>query len=261
MSLAIEAVAFKRPKTGFARTLTEELKSSYDRMTNHPIVQDVEAGKASLKLVRGFTREFLPIVRGTYRRMSMRLQHAAAHDYELQNALLKEVAEEVWHTPMYLKWCKKIGVKVPEDFFEMYLPETYAFVLYIDATSTGRATLEESSGRVFEREAFDGFNNYSQQSSLVQTIAATGLALRGFPFAADKLADGFVKHYGATKDEVEFWTEHGTLDLEHADVGVDIIDRYATTPELQRRARESAIVSTSLWLNQWDAIYRKYGSN
>src|SRR5690606_30170269 len=130
MSALPEVIEFKRPKTGFDQQIMAELKPLHERMTHHPIVRDIHEGKASLKLARGFTKEFIPIVRGTYRRMSMRIQHAAAHDYELQSALLKECAEEVWHTPMYLKWCKKIGVRVPDDFFEMYLPETYAFVLF-----------------------------------------------------------------------------------------------------------------------------------
>jgi pyrroloquinoline quinone (PQQ) biosynthesis protein C len=259
MILEIEPLELRRPKTGFAAEVMAELAPRYDAMTNHPIVEDVVAGVASMELIRGFTKEFIPIVRGTYRRMSMRLQHCAAHDYELQNALIKEVAEEVFHTPMYYAFCKKIGLKMPGDFLEMYLPETYAFILFVDATSAARSALEECCVRVFEEEAWDGFNNYSQHSSLVQTISATGLALRGFPFASDKLAAGFQEHYGCSEKDVEFWSEHGTLDLEHADVGVDIVDRYATTPELQRRAREAATLSMELWLAQWDAIYRKFG--
>ena len=248
------------PSTGFGKSLTEELEPLGNRMRNHPIVEDVEAGTASRELIRGFTKEFLPIVRGTYRRMAMRLQNAAFHDYHLQMKLLKECEEEVFHTPMYLKWCTAIGMKVPEDLIdEMFIPETYAFVLLLDSSSAGRATLEETCGRVFEADvAWDGFNNYSQQSSLVQTIAISGLALRGFPVASDRLRDGFKEHYGYTDEQVEFWTEHGTVDMEHAEMGVDIIDRYATTQGLQKRAREAAILSLELWLRQWDAIYAKY---
>ena len=101
------------PSTGFGKSLTEELEPLGNRMRNHPIVEDVEAGTASRELIRGFTKEFLPIVRGTYRRMAMRLQNAAFHDYHLQMKLLKECEEEVFHTPMYLKWCTAIGMKVP----------------------------------------------------------------------------------------------------------------------------------------------------
>ena len=251
-------IRLSRPSTGFARELAIEVEPLAQRLRDHPYVLDVWKGKASSKLVQGFGREFLPIVRGTYRRMSMRLQHAAAHDYELQDALLKEVGEEVWHIPMYLKWCKAIGLTAPDDFLGMYLPETHGFVLFIDATSTGRATLEESCVRVFEAEAWDGFNNYSQQSSLVQTMAATGVATRGLPYACDRLAEGFRKHFGLNDDEVEFWTEHGTVDLDHANASLEIVDRYATTPQLQRRAREAALLGIQLQLRHWDAIYAHY---
>ncbi len=250
------------PSTGFGKQLNEEIAHLGDRMRNHAIVEEVENGTASMALIRGFTKEFLPIVRGTYRRMAMRLQHAAFHDYHLQMKLLQECQEEVFHTPMYLKWCEAIGMKIPEDLIdEMFIPETYAFVLLLDSSSAGRATLEETCGRVFEGDtAWDGFNNYSQQSSLVQTIAISGFALRGFPHASDRLRDGFKAHYGHTDDEVEFWTEHGTVDMEHAEMGVDIIDRYATTPELQKRAREATTLSLELWLRQWDAIHAKYAN-
>ena len=107
MTLEIEPLELRRPKTGFAAEVMAELSPRYDAMTNHPIVEDVVAGVASMELIRGFTKEFIPIVRGAYRRMSMRLQHCAAHDSELQNALIKEVAEEVFHTPMYYAFCKK----------------------------------------------------------------------------------------------------------------------------------------------------------
>ena len=251
-------IELSRDSTGFLESIEAELAPFGERMTNHPIVLDVENGTASTKLVRNFSREFLPIVRGTYRRMSMRLQHAASHDLELQSALLKEVCEEVWHIPMYLKFCTAVGLKIPDDFLQMYLPETYAFILFVDATSTGRATLEESCVRVFEAEAWDGFNNYSQQSSLVQTMAASSLALKGFPLACDRLAEGFRKHYECTKDDVEFWYEHGTVDMDHALAGGEIVDRYATTPELRNRAREAALLSIQLWIKQWDAIYETF---
>jgi len=39
-------------------------------------------------------------------------------------------------------------------------------------------------------------------------------------------------------------------------MGLDVIDRYATTPMLQRRARESATLTMELWIRWWDAIYK-----
>jgi len=244
---------------GFGKRLETELAPLYEKIRSHPFVTDVLAGTASWPLIKGFTKEFFPLVRGTYRRMSMRLQHVAPHDCQLQADLLKEVAEEVWHTPMFVAWAKRIGMRVPEDFTSsMYLPETYAFILFINATSTDRAALEESCVRVLEPEHWDGFVNYSQQSALVQTIAASGMGGRCFPIASDRLAVGFRKHYGLNDADVEFWTEHGTLDQEHTDMGLAIIDRYCTTPVLQQRARESAVVTVELWLRWWDAIYRAY---
>jgi hypothetical protein len=224
-------------------------------------VQVIESGKASKKLLFGLAKEFLPVIRGTYRRMALRMQHIPPHDCDLQAAMLTELQEEIWHTPMYYKWCKAIGMNLPQDFTDgPYTPETYAFVMLLSMSSSDRSMLEESCGRIIEDENFDAPQPYSQVGSLLQTVAATGLALRGFPPASDRLGDAFVKHYGCSKDDAEWWFEHGTVDMEHAKMGVDIIDRYATTPALQRRAREAAWLSLQLWLRQWDAIYQTYGN-
>ncbi len=51
-------------------------------------------------------------------------------------------------------------MRVPEDFTNsMYVPKTYAFILFINAISTDRAALEESCVRVFEPSYWDGFVN------------------------------------------------------------------------------------------------------
>ncbi len=260
MSATVHKLQLPQPATGFAQSVADELKPLYQRMQNNPVVEAVYSGKASKKLIFGLGKEFLPIVRGTYRRMSMRLQHVPPHQYELQAALLKEVSEEVWHTPMYYRWARAVGMRLPQDFADgPYLPETYSFVMLLTISASDRGALEESCGRVIEPEHFDGQVPYSQYGALVQTVAISGLALGGFPLASDKLAEGFVKHYGCSREQAEFWFEHGTLDAEHARLGFDIVDCYATTPELQRRAREAAWLSTELWVRQWDAMWAKYG--
>lgn len=259
MSATMHKIEFPRPATGFAAQLTQELKPLQDRVYNNLVVERIHSGKASKKLIYGLGKEFLPIVRGTYRRMSLRLQHVPPHEYEVQAALLKEVSEEVWHTPMYYRWAKAVGMKLPQDFAGPYLPETYAFVLLLTCSSSDRGLLEESTGRIIDEEHFDDEVKFSQLGAMVQTVAISGLALPGFPLASDKLAEGFVKHYGLNREEAEFWYEHGTLDADHARMGYDIIDCYATTPYLQRRAREAAWLSVEFWVRQWDAIGKKYG--
>jgi pyrroloquinoline quinone (PQQ) biosynthesis protein C len=258
---ALHKFELKKPATGFGKSVAADLAPLYDRMTNHKIVQVMESGKATKKLIHGLGKEFLPVIRGTYRRMALRMQHIPPHDCDLQAALLTELQEEIWHTPMYYKWCKAVGMTLPRDFTNgPYVPETYAFVMFLTISSSDRSALEESCGRIIDDEFFDTPQEYSQVGSLLQTVAATGLALYGFPPASDRLGDAFVKHYGITKDQAEWWYEHGSVDMEHAKLGLDIIDRYATTPFLQRRAKEAAWLSLELWLRQWDAIYAKYGS-
>jgi pyrroloquinoline-quinone synthase len=53
-----------------------------------------------------------------------------------------------------------------------------------------------------------------------------------------RIAEGLIKHYGFKPEEVEFFTVHVEADKEHGDFQVKCLERYATTPERQAKARE-----------------------
>lgn len=62
---------------------------------------------------------------------------------------------------------------------------------------------------------------------------------------------------GFTREQLEFFWVHIEGDEEHADIGLQLTARYATTPELQRRAIAAVHASTQMRWQLLDGIYEQ----
>ncbi len=78
------------------------------------------------------------------------------------------------------------------------------------------------------------------------------------PKIYSKTTPPLIEKYGFTEDEVQFFTLHIVADEEHGERGFQIVEKYATTPEVQtscvRLVREAAMMRR-LYL---DGVYRKF---
>jgi len=63
------------------------------------------------------------------------------------------------------------------------------------------------------------------------------------------------KKLGMTDDDLEFFHVHIVADVEHEDHGLEITSRYATTPELQRKAIAAVAASARQRLAMLDGIW------
>ncbi len=61
---------------------------------------------------------------------------------------------------------------------------------------------------------------------------------------------------GLTDDDMEFFHVHIVGDVEHADVGLELTSRYATTPELQQQALAAVRASAGLRWSMLDGVYQ-----
>ena len=73
------------------------------------------------------------------------------------------------------------------------------------------------------------------------------------------LLPAFEKHYGFNRDapEIEFFTEHGSADVEHSRRQSNLCARYLNTPELESRALRVAQEICEL---RWASISELYRS-
>lgn len=70
-----------------------------------------------------------------------------------------------------------------------------------------------------------------------------------------------MRRMGFSDDELEFFHVHIEGDTEHAHVGLELTDRYATTAELQQRAIAAVRASADMRYSMLDGIQRLFASS
>ena len=66
-----------------------------------------------------------------------------------------------------------------------------------------------------------------------------------------------MRRMGFDEDELEFFHVHIVGDIEHAHVGLELTQRYATTPELQARAIAAVAASAQIRYSMLDGMHEK----
>ena len=92
---------------------------------------------------------------------------------------------------------------------------------------------------------------------LAEACAGIMVALEGqLPTLYPKYVEAMRK-MGFTEDDMEFFHVHIEGDTEHAHIGLELTDRYATSPELQERAIATVRASASMRYAMLDGIYER----
>ena len=91
--------------------------------------------------------------------------------------------------------------------------------------------------------------------TLGEACAGIMVALEGqLPTLYPKYVEA-MRRMGLTDDEMEFFHVHIVGDVEHAHVGLELTDRYATTPDLQRRAIAAVHASAQMRYSMLNGIF------
>ncbi len=92
---------------------------------------------------------------------------------------------------------------------------------------------------------------------LTESCAGIMVALEGqLPTLYPKYVDAMRK-MGFSEDDMEFFHVHIEGDTEHAHIGLELTQRYATTPELQQRAIAAVRASAEMRFAMLDGIYAR----
>jgi pyrroloquinoline-quinone synthase len=217
------------PATDFVAELQHTIESSGYYMANHPFVEGIYNGTLSVDQIRGWALQD-----SQYRRAVPRLstiRYLRCTDPEIQRQLAGVVAEEseggqfgqFGHYELFLRLAEAIGLTREQVANAKPAPGAAAHVYWAELILWNLPWFVAMSAQ----------------------LAGEGQ----YPPAAEKLSEGFQKHYGLSAEHAAFFDVHGEADEEHGDLAANIVRRYLVTPELQEQAR--AVIQRKLEL-QWD---------
>jgi pyrroloquinoline-quinone synthase len=164
-----------------------------------------------------------------------RLPDLDARQHMLENLLGEEMPEtpEKRHPELLIKFAMACGLERDAiencELNESVLPTSRAMRAWIWELSSIRHIAEASAGIM---------------------VALEGQLPTLYPEYVKAM-----RKMGLTEDDMEFFHVHIVGDVEHADVGLELTHRYATTPQLQRSAIATVKASAALRWSMLDGVY------
>jgi len=67
----------------------------------------------------------------------------------------------------------------------------------------------------------------------------------------------FREHYGLKERDIEFFAEHGVADAEHSNIGYDLLQRFATSREVQLKVLKALRKGLGIWWALTDGVIRE----
>ncbi|MCH7553628.1 MAG: iron-containing redox enzyme family protein [Chloroflexi bacterium] len=168
---------------------------------------------------------------------------ALAKDRDTMMALAKNFSREAGfyqtenHTELYVQFCEAFGLNRSDLISHTPLPETIGAFYTL---------------------------SYFRRASLEEAVAAFSLASEGRKRApkgegsgALKQSEAFMKHYGLSERDVLFWSIHeGEVEDEDIATGIELVKRFISSPDQQRRARHAFEMTTLTKQHMYEACDR-----
>jgi len=222
----------------FAARLQKEIDPLQERLMYHPLNQAIFNGTLPVPVLREYAKQAYLWKR--YAQDLLPVLIPKAPD-DVRRLLIKNLVSEEGlggeppHLQLLIEFGEEIGARA-EDFYQAEP------ILEVDALCNFYARIFYGGTIV---EAAAGFN-----------FAFEGLLAREYP----KIAAALKQHYHIGPKGLRFWEIHIAADAEHSGDGELILNRYATTPELQTKARRAALVGLEHRCVAMDGIYRRFGA-
>jgi pyrroloquinoline-quinone synthase len=201
---------------------------------NHPLTEKWAAGKLSRNALMGWGIEQYHWISNIYRG---ELFKAANTPLEVQRLLLENYLEETDparpHLDIILRFAAANGADIGQVKRGRGLPTTEAWVTF--------------------------FNRVCKEESFIASVAATNVGTESqSPPLYSKVLPALRDIYRLKEEDIEHFWLHAVADTEHGGKGFDLLDRYATTPELQDMAVDYARESARMRWFFFDGIYIHY---
>ena len=195
-------------------------------------------------------------------------------DGKLPRAALGGWAQEHYHFTKDVVWLNtSMTIDVPyQDVREMYRrnveeemdprePHIEILLRFAEAMGFDPEQVKRSKPLPTTQALLDWAYIITRHRSMVEAIAGMTLGMESQPpaiYLQHDIATALREKYGCTEEEIAFFPVHVDADTEHGGRAFDLVEKYAVTPEQQRRAvlaaREGA---EKRWL-YIDGVYIHY---
>ena len=240
------------PPKEFCQLLMSEVKERHARL-HHPFYFALYDGKLSLDEIRVWAKEawgiFCMNVAINTAKL-VRCQLSGIHDPEIQkefvDIIMSEVGYEYFsgsprpvagHRALFLRFGEAIGIPMAElercESENDFLPTTVI-------ARTAWLDIALRSGSILEQVASTNCcNEYSNQ------------------LTGGRFFRAFQEHYGLKERAIEFFAEHGIADTEHSNVGYELVEKFATTKEMQIKVLKALRKGLGIWWTVTDGVARE----
>jgi pyrroloquinoline quinone (PQQ) biosynthesis protein C len=236
----------------FCGLLMKEVKERHARL-HHPFYFALYDGKLSLEEIRVWAIEAWGIFAmnvAINTAKLVRCQLSGIHDPQIQkefvDIIMSEVGYEYFagsprsvpgHRALFLRFGEAIGIPKGElerrESEDDFLPTTVL-------ARTGWLDIALRSGGILEQVAATNCcNEFSNQ------------------LTGGRFFRAFMQHYGLGDRDVEFFAEHGVADTEHSNVGYELVEKFATTKEVQVKVLKALRKGLGIWWVVTDGVQRE----
>lgn len=217
----------------FVRELRNQLMAPGRGMANHPYVQALEAGTGSMEQIQHVTKQFYLHIRNMLPWIG-EIYVKCPHE-DVREVLVRQLAEECLgifsntkaHPELLLDFGRATGADIDEWRSAEQLP-------------VGRRLTEYFEFMATRREWF-------------VPLSAIGIGLESFvPQTFKRMLAAFKKNYGMTDEQLVFWAMHIEADEEHGDEGIELVSKYAITPEQREVVFQCTIETAERFYELWN---------
>jgi pyrroloquinoline-quinone synthase len=252
LSLDARLTAGPIPPKDFCALLMAEVKDRHARL-HHPFYLALYDGKLALEEIRVWAQEawgiFCMNVAINTAKL-VRCQLSGIHDAEIHkefvDIIMSEVGYEYFegsprrvtgHRELFLRFGEAIGIPRGElerrESENDFLPTTVL-------ARTGWLDIALRSGSILEQVASTNCcNEFSNR------------------LTGGRFFSSFMDRYGLGERDIEFFAEHGVADAEHSNIGYDLVEKFATTKELQVKVLRALRRGLGIWWAITDGVARE----
>jgi len=222
----------------FLERLSVKLKEPHRDIVNHPVVDDMAAGRLSLEQVRNVVAQQYLFTRTVPRLLCLRYSQVTDTEVlaKLQGVMEEELSGKQTGTDDHVRLHQRLAIGLGMTLEELENtppnPETRAVVYWQELAIRSRPWFLAIGMKYGDEGQFGA--------------------------ACVRIAPALRKHYGVRAEDAVFFSAHVEADADHSLFFQNIIRKYASTPALRAEFEEMTLTTAELWWEMWHAAaYRE----